>query len=65
MKKERVKTLRKEYYNYVAWRFPSFSASGNIAGMRRIYPAGALMVRAHGFIYNVSSEPDIYYNMAY
>ena len=47
-------------------RFPNFHASGSIAGMKRLYYGkNALLVRCGSCIYNVSSEPNIYYNLAH
>ena len=43
-------------------RFPNFHKSGSIRGMKRIYYGmDALLVRCGDYIYNVSSEPNIYY----
>lgn len=43
-------------------RFPNFHRSGSIIGMKRIYyGTDALLVRCGSYIYNVSSEPEIYY----
>lgn len=42
-------------------RFPNFSRTGSIVTMkRRYYGNDALLVRCGSFIYNVSSEPEIY-----
>lgn len=42
-------------------RFPNFSASGSIKGMKeKYYGKNALLVRSGNFIYNVSSAPKIY-----
>lgn len=42
-------------------RFPNFHRSGSISGMKRLYyGVNALLVRCGQFIYNVSSEPQIY-----
>lgn len=42
-------------------RFPNFSASGSVTGMRNMYYGReALLVRCGSFIYNVSLEPEIY-----
>lgn len=42
-------------------RFPNFSRSGSISGMRkRYYGKNALLVRCDNYIYNVSEEPSIY-----
>jgi hypothetical protein len=47
-------------------RFPNFHKSGSIAGMKRLYYGkNALLVRCGSWIYNVSSEPEIYYNIAH
>ena len=44
-------------------RFPNFHKSGSIRGMKnQYYGAVALLVRCGSFIYNVTSEPNIYYN---
>lgn len=46
-------------------RFPNFHKSGSISGMKRMfYGKDALLVRCGSFIYNVTSEPSIYYNLA-
>lgn len=43
-------------------RFPNFHKSGSIRVMKRIYYGmDALLVRCGDYIYNVSSEPNIYY----
>lgn len=42
--------------------FPSFSATGNITGMKRLhYGESALLVRCGSYIYNVTNRPNIYY----
>lgn len=42
-------------------KFPNFHRNGNIAGMRKLYYGqDALLVRKGEYIYNVTSEPDIY-----
>ena len=47
-------------------RFPNFHKSGSISGMKRLYYGkNALLVRCGSWIYNVSSEPGIYYNIAH
>ena len=44
---------------------PSMFAHGSVSGMRRQYWGDdALLVRCGQYIYNVSSEPTIYYNYA-
>ena len=41
--------------------FPNFSATGSVRGMReKHYGNDALLVRCGGYIYNVSSKPEIY-----
>jgi hypothetical protein len=46
--------------------FPSFSATGSIKGMKRMYYGeDALLVRCGSYIYNVTSKPEIYYNLAH
>jgi hypothetical protein len=61
----KVKTLSKEYHNKVV-NFPNFDKSGNIRGMKKLYYGkDALLVRCGGYIYNVSAEPSIYYELAY
>ena len=47
-------------------RFPNFHKTGSIAGMKKLYYGkNALLVRCGSWIYNVSSEPEIYYNRAH
>jgi len=42
--------------------FPSFSIAGSIRGMKKIYYGeDALLVRCGQWIYNVSSNPDLYW----
>ena len=46
--------------------FPSFHASGSVSGMKKLYYGkNALLVRCGAYIYNVSSAPHIYYNLAH
>lgn len=46
--------------------FPNFHRTGSIAGMKKLYYGrDALLVRCGSWIYNVSSEPEIYYNIAH
>ena len=43
-------------------RFPNFHKSGSIRGMKKqYYGVAALLVRCGSDIYNVISEPNIYY----
>ena len=61
----KVKTLSKEYHNKVV-NFPNFDKSGSIRGMKKLYYGkDALLVRCGAYIYNVSAEPSIYYELAY
>lgn len=42
-------------------RFPNFSATGSIRGMKEnVYGKDALLVRCGSWIYNVTSFPSIY-----
>lgn len=63
----RTKTLYKRDAEKVGIsRFPNFHKSGSISGMKRLYYGkNALLVRCDSWIYNVSSEPGIYYNIAH
>ena len=63
----RTKTLsRREGEKFGISRFPNFHKSGSIIGMKRLYYGkDALLVRCGSWIYNVSNEPDIYYNLAH
>lgn len=46
--------------------FPNFSITGNIKGMKdKYYGKDALLVKCGQWIYNVTSQPDIYYNHAH
>jgi hypothetical protein len=45
--------------------YPNFHKSGSIKGMKDLYYGkGALLVKQGDFIYNITSNPDIYYNHA-
>ena len=45
-------------------RFPNFHKSGSVSGMKKLYYGkDALLVRCGNYIYNVSSEPDIYHSI--
>lgn len=47
-------------------RFPNFHKTGSIIGMKRLYYGkDALLVRCGSYIYNVSSFPSIYFNLAH
>jgi len=63
----RVKTFnKKRYYSGILSHFPNFHSSGSITGMKKLYYGwGALLVRCNGYIYNVTSKPDIYNYLSY
>ena len=43
------------------YRFPNFHRTGSIRGMKKLYyGADSLLVSCGNYIYNVSSEPQIY-----
>ena len=67
MRPPRVKTLSKSVGKSIGIeRFPNFSVTGSITGMRKLYYGNdALLVRCGSWIYNVSKEPKIYYGDAY
>jgi len=67
MNVNRVKTFNKKRYNAcILSCFPNFHSSGSITGMKTLfYGWGALLVRCNGFIYNVTSKPDIYNYLSY
>ena len=45
--------------------FANFHKSGSIAGMKKqYYGKDALLVRCGQYVYNVTPQPDIYYNDA-
>ena len=55
----KVRRITKEEGKRVnIFRFPNFHKSGSIRGMK----IAALLVRCGSYIYNVTSEPNIYYN---
>ena len=63
----RVKYLKKSIGEKVNIdNFPNFSANGSIRGMKKLYYGmDALLVKCGSYIYNVSSEPSIYHDLAY
>ena len=62
----KTRYLKKEYANRVEGLFPSFSVTGSISGMKKLYYGkDCLLVRCGKYIYNVTSDPSIYYNLAY
>ena len=46
--------------------FGNFHSSGSITGMKKLYYGkGSLLVKCGQFIYNVSADPQIYYQYAF
>jgi hypothetical protein len=46
--------------------YPSFHASGSVSGMRKqFYGDEALLVRCGSYIYNVSRNPELYWEYAH
>lgn len=61
----RVKYLKKEHVNKVN-DLPNFSSSGSVKGMKdKFYGKDALLVRCGSYIYNCSSKPEVYHNLAH
>jgi hypothetical protein len=59
----RVKIIKKENAPKNLCDFPNFHKSGSIIGMKKLYYGqDALLVKCGDYIYNVTSEPEIYYN---
>lgn len=60
----RVKYMYKEDgERYNISDYPNFHKSGSIKGMKKqFYGKDALLVKCGSYIYNVSSNPEIYYN---
>ena len=47
-------------------KYSNFSSSGSIKGMKqKYYGKDALLVKCGNYIYNVTSTPVIYYELAY
>ena len=47
-------------------RFPNFHATGSIRGMKRLYYGNdSLFVRVGSYIYNVTAQPQIYYQATF
>lgn len=63
----RVKTLSAENGNKVNIdNYPNFHRSGSVIGMKKkYYGKDALLVRCGQYIYNVTSNPEIYNDLAY
>lgn len=62
----RVRYLPVKYKHLVENKFGNFHKSGSITGMKnKYYGKDALLVRCGSYIYNVTSEPRIYWEYAY
>ena len=63
----RVKYLPVRLYEKAGLsKYPSFSRTGSISGMKaKYYGKDALLVRCGSYIYNVTSNPEIYHNLAH
>ena len=60
----RVKTFR--YNDKLLENYPNFHRTGSIRGMKKLYYGqDALLVRKGNYIYNVTSNPQIYHEMSY
>ena len=59
----RVKKLTlEEWQKLDISRFPNFHKSGSIRGMKKLYyGVNALLVKCGDYIYNCSTEPEVYY----
>lgn len=45
-------------------RFPNFHKTGSVRGMKKLYYGNkCLLVRCGDYIYNVSSEPQVYHQV--
>lgn len=65
--KYKVKTLKmKQGVLLNIDRFANFHRTGNVTGMKNLYYGlDSLLVRCGNYIYNVTSEPSIYHNIAH
>ena len=62
----KTKTLPADKKDLVSGKFPNFSVTGSIKGMKdKYYGKDALLVKCGSYIYNVTSEPEIYYTQAH
>lgn len=58
-----VKTLPVSFKKRVE-NFPNFHKTGSIKGMKKLYYGqDALLVRCGNYIYNVSAQPEVYFNI--
>jgi len=58
----KTKILPLKRLEMVQNKFPNFHKTGSIKGMKKqYYGTDALLVRCGSYIYNVSSNPDIYH----
>ena len=47
-------------------RFPNFYITGSVRGMKRLYYGyDCLLVRCGNYIYNVTAQPQIYYQATF
>ena len=62
----RVKTIYVKHKPNDLEFYPNFSITGSIKGMKeKYYGKNALLVRCGSYIYNVTSKPEYYYNLAH
>ena len=61
MKVKYLKVANGKRIGLIGSRLPSFHHTGSIRGMKRkFYGKNALLVRCGAYIYNVTSQPNIY-----
>ena len=60
-----VKTIpANQYSKYQLGQYPNFHKSGSVLGMKNFYYGlNAKLVKCGNYIYNVSSNPEIYDNL--
>lgn len=64
-KVHKVRTLSTRF-EFMVQNQPSFHKSGSVRGMKKLYYGRtALLVRCGDYIYNVTDQPNIYYNYAH
>jgi hypothetical protein len=65
LKRMKTKTIPAAEYFPELSEYANFSASGSTRGMKdKYYGKYALLVKCGAYIYNVSSNPHIYHNIA-